>query len=129
MYRVLKPGGVCFISVFPWWPSFYGSHFSDYISESFFHLSRPNDWVREKLDDYSSRHPAQADLVCRHMWNEYRSLNKITLDEFFQHVHDSGFEVGLSELSSYRADLRSAPKDRRFTELMACGASMALHKP
>lgn len=128
MNRVLKPGGVAFVSVFPWWPCYYGSHVSDFIEQPFFHLTQPDEWVQAQLDLYGRHNPQSADLVARHMWREYQSLNRLTLDEFYEHVLDAGFKVGLSELGSYRQDLRQAPRGHRFTDLMACSSSMALHK-
>ncbi|WP_425987570.1 class I SAM-dependent methyltransferase [Ensifer sp. R-19] len=129
MYRVLKPGCTAFVAVYPWWPCYQGSHLSDYIDEPFFHLRRSNEWVKEKLDEYSAKHPEQAELVSGHMWREYQSLNRISHEDFYRYAVKAGFEIGASDMISYRPDLRGAPEGYSFSELVTSTTRMALHKP
>lgn len=91
--RVVKPQGQIFLQVYPWFPSYWGSHLTDYITESFFHLVRPNEWVYDQLKRYCSAHPEKADFVLGHMWREYQTLNKYSANMFLSDIGAAGFAI------------------------------------
>lgn len=128
MKRVLKPGSWGMVSVFPWYPSFYGSHLSDYIDSPFFHHRESAEWVKSKLDEFSAANPEMKDLVSRHMWQEFNSLNKMSPEDFYKEVKDVGFSDHVWELLSYAQSLKDAPRDASLSDLMICGTTVRLLK-
>lgn len=114
--RVMVDDGVAFISVFPWWHCYHGSHLSDYIDEPFFHLKRDTQWVRSKLDEYAASNGSE--LLMDHMFREYTTLNKISVDRVFEIIQATGLRVSYCEVTSYAADLSEAPLDVSLTDLM-----------
>ncbi|WP_245524530.1 class I SAM-dependent methyltransferase [Methylobacterium nonmethylotrophicum] len=128
MRRVLKPHRRGMISVFPWFTSYYGSHLSDYISEPFFHLKRNKDWIREKLEEYAIQHPDSRDLVTRHMWNEYESLNGYSAEDFYRDFCSVGFSRHNWQLLSYETELTEAPRSTSFSDLMITGSQVSFIK-
>ena len=122
MRRVVAPGGRVFIQVFPWFPCFHGSHLTDFISEPYFHLKQPKEWVRARLEEHASKHPESADLVLGHMWPEYCSLNRYSASRFFEELSDTGFALVRSHLITYDQDVSCAPPDVPLVDLMISGS-------
>ncbi len=125
--RVLTDDGRAFIQVYPWYPSFAGSHLSDYIQEPYFHLKHDADWVREALDKYRAAHPDNAQFV-NYMFSEYLTLNRYSADRFYRDIMQAGFNVVKSRMISFDLDLSGAPPDTDFSSLMICGTKMLLTK-
>jgi ubiquinone/menaquinone biosynthesis C-methylase UbiE len=128
IHRVLKPDGKAFIQVYPWYPSLHGSHLSDWVSEPFFHLKRPDDWVLAQLNEAAEKNPGSRDFISRYMWSEYQSLNRISPRDFYKHALDAGFEVVRARVISHDQDLSQAPPGADFADLMIGGTMMLLTK-
>jgi len=129
--RVVNPSGRIFIVVWPWFHSFHGSHLVKYISEPYFHLHRPDDWVWEQLNEYLESHPEQAEehlgfwrpegytlrsFLREEMWPEYQSLNRYPAPVFTGCVRS-------------RADLRKDRNQHRGSSSGRNGASGMLCRP
>ncbi|MBV8570859.1 MAG: class I SAM-dependent methyltransferase [Acidobacteriaceae bacterium] len=124
--RVVKPDGRVFIQVYPWFPSFWGSHLTDYIDEPFFHLSRPDAWVHERLTEYCAAHPEKRDFILGHMWGEYRTLNKHSAKRFISSVLAVGFCIDKLE-SILRLDyLDKIPPDTAKADVISAGTLVYL---
>jgi ubiquinone/menaquinone biosynthesis C-methylase UbiE len=52
MHRVLRSDGFCYVYVFPWFKSRYGSHLTDYINDPYYHLQNSPEEVEAKLKEY-----------------------------------------------------------------------------
>ena len=87
--RVLRPGGVLFIQVWPLWFSEHGSHLWPFFDETFVHLTKTPDEIREhllgRIED-----PALA----QSMYDLYESCNRHTVDDIQSALIDSGFGIG-----------------------------------
>ncbi len=94
MRRVLRPGGVAFVQVWPFFHSEHGSHLWAWFPEGFTHLLRT---TQEIGDDVRGRSDPRA---AAHMLGEYDRLNRITLDELQLTLQTAGFIVTRVELVS-----------------------------
>lgn len=128
MRRVMRPNGVGYISVFPWFPSFHGGHLTDYINEPFFHLRKGPQWISDQLEGYAEKNPAERDFVTRHMRREFDHLNRLSADDFYRLFRQVGFREHTWEALCYPVDLTLAPRDRSFGDLMIAGSSVAFRK-
>ncbi len=126
--RVCRRDGRVFIQVCPWYHCLQGSHLTDFISEPYFHLKRPPEWVLQKLNEYVEAHPDQRQFVLGHMWREYQSLNKYSASRFFADVIDAGYTVEKAVSCTYEQDLSQAPPDIGFDELMIYETKMLLRR-
>ena len=124
--RVVKPEGRVFLQVYPWFPSFWGSHLTDYVDEPFFHLNRPLDWVHEQLQKYARSHPDNADFVLGHMWKEYQTLNKHSANMFLADVIKAGFCIERMEAILRLEHLESVPTGVSVGDVMAAGTYLLL---
>jgi SAM-dependent methyltransferase len=126
--RVVKPLGRLFIQVYPWFHSLAGSHLSDFIQEPFFHLRRPREWVRARLDEFVAAHPEQRDLVLGTMWPEYCRLNGYSARTFLSAALDAGFCVERAQSTIDEEHVSTAPPDVALADIVTSG-SMVLLRP
>lgn len=127
--RVMKSQGIAFIQVFPWFPSRYGSHLTDYIRAPFFHLKMNVPEVKSALEQVVAQRPQEKDFVLGHLWDEFVNLNRFSADDFYEQVKAAGLVASKVELISYCDDLSQAPSNYRLSELMVVGTKMLLVKP
>jgi ubiquinone/menaquinone biosynthesis C-methylase UbiE len=89
VHRVLRPGGVLFIQVWPLWFSEHGSHLWPFFDETFVHLTRTPEEIlehlRSRIDD--------PDLA-QSMYDLYESCNRHTVDDIQSALLDAGFGIG-----------------------------------
>jgi SAM-dependent methyltransferase len=72
--RILKPTGVLFLQLWPFWLSQHGGHLWPHIDDPFPHLMRKDEAILDEVDGKRATDPTRtAD-------DEYRSLNHLTLD-------------------------------------------------
>jgi len=124
--RVVKPQGRVFLQVYPWFPSFWGSHLTDYIDEPFFHMNRPLDWVHEQLKKYALAYPDNADFVLNHMWGQYQTLNKYSANMFLSDVMKTGFCIEQMQTILRLDYLELLPADVSVADVMAAGTYLLL---
>jgi SAM-dependent methyltransferase len=129
MHRVLRPDGFGFIQVYPWYGSLPGSHLTDWIDEPFFHLTRTDQWVKDRLVDYTAAHPeVDAVLIDQFMFLEYCLLNRMSSSRFYALVRAAGFNVTKCRLLTSDEDLSQAPIGVELHDLMVRGTMMLLSK-
>jgi len=93
--RVLRPGGVLMIQLWPFYYSEHGSHLWDWFPEGFTHLAlEPDELVERVLSGGSD-----PDKSTR-MLEEYLHLNRISLDDLQRSLLNAGFVVVKLELIS-----------------------------
>lgn len=126
--RVTKSDGRVFIQVYPWFPSFEGSHLTDYISEPFFHLCRRPEWIRKRLEDYAQGNPQMASWVLGHKWSEFETQNHYSAAMFISEVLKQGFCIERLETILRSAHIEEAPPHVPIADLISAG-SMALLRP
>lgn len=73
--RIVKPGGVLFLQLWPFWFSEHGGHLWLSYDEPFPHLRREDSLILDEIAGNRATDPTRsAD-------DEYRSLNRLTLDQ------------------------------------------------
>ena len=90
--RILKPGGVLFIQLWPFFHSEHGGHLWPHYDEPFPHLLHPGAEIRERVRGRRGTDPGRDAL------DEYDSLNRITLDELHHALLAAGMTVARLEL-------------------------------
>jgi ubiquinone/menaquinone biosynthesis C-methylase UbiE len=123
--RVACRGARVFIQVCPWYHCLQGSHLADFITEPYFHLKRPPEWVWQRLNEYAEEHPEKRDFLLG-MWREYQSLNKYSANRFYEEVIAAGFTVQETVAITYAQDLTEAPTDVPLADLMIYETKMLL---
>jgi SAM-dependent methyltransferase len=91
--RILKPDGVLFIQLWPFYYSEHGGHLWPHYQESFPHLLHEDDAIREHVRGRRGTDPTRGDAV-----EEYDSLNRITVDDLQRGLLAAGLIVGKLEL-------------------------------
>lgn len=124
--RVCRRTGLVFIQVYPWYHCLQGSHLTDYISEPYFHLNRPPEWVWQRLNDYVDKHPEERAFVFENMWPEYQTLNRYSANRFYADVIAAGFTVRKSVAITFPQDFTEAPRDIPLADLTIFGTKMLL---
>lgn len=128
MKRVMKPGGLAFISVFPWFHSFYGSHLSDFVPP-FAHLTHDAPSLRKIVEREAPRQSAvPPDLVLGPVWGAYETLNRYSANMFYRDVKAAGFSRDVWKLVSHQHDLTMAPAAYDLSDLMISGTDTLLFK-
>ena len=94
VHRVLRPGGVLFIQVWPLWFSEHGSHLWPFFDESFVHLTRTPAEILEHL-----RGRIEDQALAQSMFDLYESCNRHTVDDIGAALLDAGFGIGKVTLS------------------------------
>lgn len=126
--RVMKNDGFAFIQVFPWFASRHGSHLTDHISDSFFHLREEHAATRKSLEKAAKGKPELKEFMLGHLWTEFTYLNKISADDFYDAARRSGLVARKVHVISHDEDLVDAPDEYSLSQLMVAGTIMVLTK-
>jgi ubiquinone/menaquinone biosynthesis C-methylase UbiE len=115
MRRVLRPTGFMFLQVWPFYYSAFGGHLDDWLGE-FEHLVLTDDEIAERVlkSDSDPRWAA-------YKLEEFRQLNRITVNELMGAIQDAGFDIGSAELYSHRATVTKALVASTISDLMIDG--------
>jgi SAM-dependent methyltransferase len=90
--RLLKPGGVCFLQIWPLWPSQHGGHLWPHFDEPFPHLLRDEQEIEESIRGRQATDPTRtAD-------GEFASLNRLTLADLQRAMMAGGLFVSKLKL-------------------------------
>jgi ubiquinone/menaquinone biosynthesis C-methylase UbiE len=87
--RVMKPDGVFMLQLWPFYYSERGSHLWDWFPEPFHHLGETPDEIVAAMRA-SDRHSPE---MTEYMAKEFRSLNRLTLDELHRAILAAGLEL------------------------------------
>ena len=98
--RVLRPGGWFFCQIRPLFPSQHGSHLERWFPEGWVHLVQTPGEIHAAM---CALDPDGTDV--ERMWMEFQALNRVTLDEFGEHLAGAGLEVVCLELEAGRVEL------------------------
>ena len=91
--RILKPDGVLFLQLWPFFFSEHGGHLWPHYEEPFPHLTHADDAIREHIRGRSGTDRSRQDAV-----DEYESLNRISLDQLHAAILAAGLIVTKLEL-------------------------------
>jgi SAM-dependent methyltransferase len=90
--RVIKPDGYLFLQLWPFYDSEHGGHLWPHYEGAFPHLLRTDEQILKEVEGRQGTDPRRsAD-------DEYRSLNKITLDELHRALLANRFAVAKLKL-------------------------------
>jgi SAM-dependent methyltransferase len=92
--RILRPHGVFFLQIWPLYHSLHGGHLWYSIREAFPHLRMSADEIRERVEGRPATDPR------RDAWDEFQSLNRLTLDELDRSLLMAGLRPVKVELMS-----------------------------
>jgi SAM-dependent methyltransferase len=87
--RILRPGGVLFLQLWPFYYSERGSHLWDWFPDGFHHLTQHEDEIAEGMGIGS---PDETEWA-KYMFGEFRTLNRITVDELQSALLAAGLSV------------------------------------
>jgi SAM-dependent methyltransferase len=95
--RILTPEGVLFLQLWPFYHSERGSHLWDWFPDGFHHLGQATGDVEREMRARASEPEAYVD----YMLNEFRGLNRITVDELQSALLAAGLLVRKFELLTH----------------------------
>ena len=113
--RVLRPDGVLFLQLWPFYGSQHGAHLDDWFPDGFVQYQSDADAIERDVLERAENHDwAQYKL------REFRSLNRVTLDGLGQALVDAELRVSKLQLLSERVRL---PQEVSGVELSRLGIS------
>jgi ubiquinone/menaquinone biosynthesis C-methylase UbiE len=92
--RVLRPHGVLFIQLWPFYDSAHGTHLVDWFPEGFAQFRHTNDEILRQLRSSGDQQAAG------NMLEAYRTLNRITADGLQDALRQAGFRIVKVALNS-----------------------------
>jgi ubiquinone/menaquinone biosynthesis C-methylase UbiE len=114
VHRILKPGAPFFLQIEPFYASPFGSHLKRLIDEPWAHLLMDEDsYLNRALEAKDTVPEAEKDLMYRtnefenvkkYLIGEYRTLNRLTVDELLSQLLQVGFhirEMQTSQVTGY----------------------------
>ncbi len=96
MRRIVRPDGVLFLQLWPFYHSHQGSHLWDWFPEPFHHLQQSAEEIEAGMG---------SDAWSQYMLGEYRTLNRVTLDELGDALRAAGFSVRELALIAHRSSV------------------------
>ena len=103
LYAALKPGGLFFAQIEPLFFSPYGSHLQRFTPEPWAHLLKSDAELWQLMESHSLDFSADQkdvmarvrdeDTIRRFLFKSYQELNKLTAEEFLDHVCAAGFTI------------------------------------
>jgi SAM-dependent methyltransferase len=113
--RVLRPDGVLFLQLWPFYGSQHGAHLEDWFPDGFVQYQQDADAIERDVLDRAENHDwAQYKL------REFRALNRLTIDGLGQALVDAEFRVSKLQLMTERVRL---PPDVNGLDLSRLGIS------
>lgn len=132
--RVLRPGGLFFVQVFPFFLSEHGSHLEEWFPEGFAH-KRPLDEIARRLSPtFAGERRIEVRTVghARHgnkqpgdvmLW-DYLNLNRISLDDLHRALLQAGFWVSKVEALAPSVHLPREQNFRSLAEMLIAGIKL-----
>lgn len=124
VHRVLRPGGVLFIQVWPLWFSEHGSHLWPFFDDSFVHLTRTPEEILEHL-----RGRIEDPALAQSMYDLYESCNRHTVDDIQSALLDAGFGIGKVTLTGASVHVPPMLQKVPLSRLAIDGCTILAVKP
>jgi SAM-dependent methyltransferase len=121
--RVLQPEGVLFLQLWPFYDSEHGGHLWPHYEGPFPHLLRPDEQILGEVEGRQATDPRRsAD-------DEYRSLNKITLDELHRALLANRLIVSKLKLIAQAVHIPPQLTNRSLADLGIGGIELIASRP
>lgn len=118
IHRILKPSGVLFLQLWPFYGSQHGGHLWQSIDEPFAHLDRSPFQVEEELRGKRGTDPSRsAD-------DEFRSLNRLTVDALQRALLAARLRIGKVELTAETVHIPPTLAHLPLTDLAISGIKL-----
>jgi SAM-dependent methyltransferase len=118
VHRILKPEGVFFLQLWPFFGSQHGGHLWQSIDEPFVHLKRSPFELEQELKGKRGTDPSRpAD-------DEFRSLNRLTIDGLQRAFLAARLRIGKVELSAETVHIPSSLASLPLTDLAISGIKL-----
>lgn len=119
--RILKPNGLFFLQLYPFYHSEWGSHLEEWFPEPFVQH-------RASTEEIAS-HLRANPLADRPGWNEvlvseFDALNRITLDGLHQALRGAGFSIVRAELYTNTVRIPPEAQDVPLSSVMISGVKL-----
>jgi ubiquinone/menaquinone biosynthesis C-methylase UbiE len=118
--RILRPEGVLFLQLWPFYYSERGSHLWDWFPAAFHHLTQDEDEIRDGMGVAA---PDAADWP-KYMFDEFRHLNRITVDELQRALLAARLSVRKFELETGAVELTEELARYPLTDLGISGIKL-----
>ena len=120
MRRILRPGGVLFLQLWPFYFSERGSHLWDWFPQPHHHLlEHPREIVEQMLA--SDVHDPG---FTRYMADEFERLNRITVEQLHRSLLAAGFRVARVELMTGAVQLPPELSRHALADLAISGIKL-----
>jgi SAM-dependent methyltransferase len=124
--RVLRPGGTLMLQLWPFFYSERGSHLWDWFPDPHHHLVDPPD----ALIATARASGVHSEEWTEYMLDEFRLLNRITIDDLHRSVLAAGMEVRKVELLGGATHVPAAANRYSLSHLAIGGVKLlAVHSP
>jgi SAM-dependent methyltransferase len=108
MRRVIRPDGILFLQIWPLYYSEHGSHLWPWFPEGYGHLLHSDEDIEAIVRSDDKGGGADAEFLLE----EYRSLNRMTVDELQRSLTAAGFFITKFELQT--TTMRITPELARY---------------
>lgn len=115
--RVLRPDGVLFVQLWPFFGSEHGSHLEEWWPEGWVQHRLDPDTIAREMRQRPGHDPAWVETKIR----DYRELNRITLDRLWSALRNVGFRPCRVELLTHTVLLPPEVQDVPLSDLMIAG--------
>jgi SAM-dependent methyltransferase len=118
--RILKPDGVFFLQLWPFYHSERGSHLWDWFPEPFHHLMQDDADIAARMRAGGPHDPGWTE----YMLQEFRTLNRVTLDELQAEMVAVGLAVRRVEVMAPLVDVPEALAGVPLSKLTTAGVKL-----
>jgi SAM-dependent methyltransferase len=116
VHRVLRPGGVVMVQVWPFYHSKHGSHLWHWFPDGFAQLLHDTDSIERTVRAAPEQGPAWSDQILE----AYGTLNRVTVDDIHRYLVLAGFTIAKLELITEPVHI---PKELAFLPPSLLGIS------
>lgn len=118
--RILRPGGLLFLQLWPFYYSDRGSHLWEWYPAPFHHLTDRDDDVVAGMRSSSLHSPDHT----QNMVEEFRSLNRLTLEGLHRSLLAGGLRVARLELMTGTINIPQELACHQLADLAVSGVKL-----
>jgi SAM-dependent methyltransferase len=120
IHRVLRPYGHLMIQIWPFYHSQHGSHLWQFFPSGFEHLLRTPAELEASVRESPGPEPDWAEVLIE----QFRTCNRLTLDELQQHLYAAGFAIHKVEVLSEAVHLPPGLEQYPLSQLAVSGVKL-----